>query len=451
MTHWWCSVRDSNWFPFSWRAAFSGLCLLLIFILRGGDRLQAAPVGAPAGLQPEPPAVYIVQPGDTLAELARRFHVRPIELLRANGPAPSADLAAYLKSPLPAGQTVTVPALTAHAGRRNYVEGQAPLVIATPFPAQLNHLGSPRFVLADYMMWYNPSIFDGTKTFDLPAAGPYDSSSPATIRRQLAEAQSACLDGFAAHWYGPFDPITTNNFQQLLTLSHGTPMQHAALLLTNTWPGTTEQTLIDAINYVLTNWADDPNYRKIDGRPLLIFTDMYRPFGEGNAGLAAWGRIRAATDPDHKTIWMAEGLYTTYNPLFDGLYVYRIDHRDYPQAYLKQARFANLLHALEQQQQGNLPVGGLYWADSIAPGYDDTRAGNTQMDFRDPSPPFARDRRAGGYYADTFAATAETNGDFLIVKSFNEWVEGTAIEPSQGEGDLYLNLTCQYANTYRQR
>ena len=103
------------------------------------------------------------------------------------------------------------------------------------------------------------------------------------------------------------------------------------------------------------------------------------------------------------------------------------------------------------EQQAGLPLGGLYWADSIAPGYDDTRAGNTLNDFRNPSPAFARDRRAGGYYADTFAATAETNGDFLIVKSFNEWVEGTAIEPSRGEGDLYLNLTCQYANAYRQR
>lgn len=436
----WIGLSQAPWFAWAWRAALTALCLAAMLALSGEVRLLAAPV---------PPTSHVAEPGETLAELARRFHIPPLALLRANGPAPTADLAAYLKADLLPGQTVHLPVLTRRGGRTQRQPGEVALVIATPFPAQLNHLGTPKFVLADYMLWYSPDVFDGTKTFDIPAAGPYSSSDPATIRRQVAQAQQACLDGFAAHWYGPFDPVTTTNFDQLLAASVNTPLQHAALLLTNTWPGTDEQTLIDAINYVLTHWVDHPNYRRVGGRPLLIFTDMNRPFGSDAASLAAWTRIRAATDPNHTTLWMAEGLYTTYNPLFDGLYVYRIDHRDYPQSYLKQARFAGLLRAVEAQ--GGLPIGGLYWGDSIAPGYDDTRAGNTLNDFRNPSPAFARDRRAGGYYADTFAATAETGGDFLIVKSFNEWVEGTAIEPSQGEGDLYLNLTCQYANAYRER
>jgi len=38
-----------------------------------------------------------------------------------------------------------------------------------------------------------------------------------------------------------------------------------------------------------------------------------------------------------------------------------------------------------------------------------------------------------------------------FVKSFNEWVEGTAIEPGAGFGSQYLGLTCQYANEYRGR
>ena len=46
---------------------------------------------------------------------------------------------------------------------------------------------------------------------------------------------------------------------------------------------------------------------------------------------------------------------------------------------------------------------------------------------------------------------AQTGGDFLFVKSFNEWVEGTAIEPGAGFGSGYLGLTCQYANEYRSR
>jgi hypothetical protein len=176
---------------------------------------------------------------------------------------------------------------------------------------------------------------------------------------------------------------------------------------------------------------------------------MERPWGNDTAALAAWQRIRAAVDPNHTSIWMAEGLKTIYNPLFDGLYVYRIDHRDFPQSWTKQKRWADALRGVERA--GNLPIGGLYFADTIAPGFDDTRAANAGNDLRSPAPPFARDRRNGGYYADTFAATSNTGGDFLFVKSFNEWIEGTEIEPGTSYGDFYLNQTCQYANQYRNR
>jgi hypothetical protein len=324
----------------------------------------------------------------------------------------------------------------------------AALPTPTPHPARLNHLGTPRVVLADYMLWYDRDTFDGTKTFNIPAAGPYRSSDPATLSRHLAEAQQACLDGFTPHWYGPFEPVTTGGFERLLAASRATGLRHAALLLTNMWPGMDEDGLADAIGYVLENWADHPNYLRLGGRPLLLFTDMHRPWGSEAAARAGWARLRATLDPDHESIWMAEGLFTTYNPLFDGLYVYRIDHAEYPQSWLKQPRFARLLRGLEMP---GLPLGGLYWADTIAPGYDDTRAGNILHDYRSPAPPFARDRRDGGYYADTWAVTAQTGGDFLLVKSFNEWVEGTAIEPGRGYGDLYLDLTCEYANEYRMR
>jgi hypothetical protein len=173
---------------------------------------------------------------------------------------------------------------------------------------------------------------------------------------------------------------------------------------------------------------------------------MTRPWRTAAAAQQGWARVRAASDPNRSAIWFAEGLSTAYNPLFDGLYVYRVDHRNAPGAWRKQPGYASALRKAEAASGQKL-----YFADSIAPGFDDTRSHRLRkgFDLRTPSPAFARDRRGGQYYRDTFEPTLQTNGDMLLVKSFNEWIEGTAIEPGRTYGDLYLNLTCELANAYR--
>ena len=43
----------------------------------------------------------------------------------------------------------------------------------------------------------------------------------------------------------------------------------------------------------------------------------------------------------------------------------------------------------------------------------------------------------------------QANADWAIITSFNEWSEGTQIEPSVSYGDDYLNLSAQLADVYR--
>jgi hypothetical protein len=305
--------------------------------------------------------------------------------------------------------------------------------------------GHNRPILADYVMWYQPDVFDGTKTFDVPAAGPYHSDDIGTIQRHVQLAQQACLNGLAAHWFGANEPRTTHNFGQLLAASSGSNLQHAVVLVQNSLRNTTEHDLIASLNFVMANWANHPNYLKIDGKPVIFFEGMTRPWGGVGAALQGWTRIRQAADPDRKTIWFAEGLTPAFNPLFDGLYVYRIDHKNAPRSWLKQPVFAQRLREAEKGAGVKL-----YFADTVAPGFDDTRSFKVKAtDVRMPATAFARNRADGGYYRDTFSVTSETGGDLLLVKSFNEWIEGTAIEPGSTYGDLYLNLTCELGNAYR--
>ncbi len=411
---------------------------------------------------------HVVRGGETLNCIGRGYGVLPSAIAQVNGLTTASSLTVGQTLAIPDVQWVNIssgpvcaPQFTPkYPGLTVTTPPPAPTtpvpVATTPSPTPatggtpgINHMGTEKVVIADYVMWYSPQDLDGSISWDAPASGPYQSDDLSTIQRHVAEAQRACLNGFSAHWYGPGDQRTTSNFNQLLKASAGTGLRHAILILTNILPGVTEQDIVNAVNYVKDNWAQGPNYLRLGGRPVLIFTDMSRPWGDDASALAGWTRIRAAADPNHSMIWMAEGLTTTYNPLFDGLYVYRIDHADFPESWLKQPRWATNLRTVEQQ--GNLPLGGLYFADTIAPGFDDTRAAAAGSDLRAPAPPFSRDRRDGGYYADTYSVIPQTGGDFLFVKSYNEWIEGTEIEPGRTYGDLYLNLTCRYANDYRSR
>ena len=314
-------------------------------------------------------------------------------------------------------------------------------------PSIVHAQPASRPILADYIMWYQPDTFDGSKTFDVPAAGPYHSDDPATIQHHLALAGRACLDGFAAHWFGLSEPRTTHNFQRLLAASEGNNLRHAVVLLENNLPGIGEEHLIQSLRFALDQWAAHPNYLKMDGRPVIFFEGMTRPWRNVEAARAAWARIRQAVDPQRRGIWFAEGLSPAFNPLFDGLYVYRIDHKNAPRSWLKQPALAARLRKVAQGAGIRL-----YFADTIAPGFDDTRSRAVQAtDVRTPSPAFARDRANGAYYRDTFSVTPKTGGDLLLVKSFNEWIEGTAIEPGRTYGDLYLELTCELGAAYRRQ
>jgi len=73
---------------------------------------------------------------------------------------------------------------------------------------------------------------------------------------------------------------------------------------------------------------------------------------------------------------------------------------------------------------------------TVAPGYDDTNVR---------SPGNIVDRQNGSFYNSFWSAAKSSFPDEYIITSFNEWHEGTEIEPSLEYQDLYINLT--YSNT----
>jgi hypothetical protein len=62
---------------------------------------------------------------------------------------------------------------------------------------------------------------------------------------------------------------------------------------------------------------------------------------------------------------------------------------------------------------------------------------------------FARDREGGNYFAQSWSAAIASNPSWIVINSFNEWPEGSYIEPSAAFGDLFLGLSATYSQQFK--
>jgi hypothetical protein len=322
---------------------------------------------------------------------------------------------------------------------------------ATPLPASLPEpitsiSRNSRLVLAHYFAWYDSNGWDNCNISagDKPLE-PYYSDDPTTISRHIQLARDAGLNGFTLHWFAPGDR-TDRNFGTLLARSEGRNFFSTIVFSHHIWPGTVPsyQTVGDALRYVTNQHSSHPNFLRLDGKPVLLFTDVYRVPTSSESPQQFWAIVRQQVDPQHQMWWIAEGLDASYLSVFDGLYVFKISHAAYPHDYLKSPRWGAQVREWEQRTgQPKL------WLATISPGWDDLRAG-CQPDVRVPNTPHRLDRADGAVYRATFEAALASNPDWLIVSSFNEWVEGSYIEPSVFYGDQYLEMTKEFVRRFQQ-
>jgi hypothetical protein len=274
---------------------------------------------------------------------------------------------------------------------------------------------------------------------DLPVT-PYNSSDDATIDRQLQEATAAGVTGFISSWWGPGDP-TDQNFTKLLahsaTLENTTHIHFASSIYfesdASALQGTTK--IVSALRYLMATDAKDPHFFHWQGKPVFFFWD---PLGNGRT-LIQWATIRKQVDPNHTTIWSAEGVDINLLSVFDGIHLFSggywgIQHNDMnqvDQGFRAQVSAYNQTHKTQK-----------IWAAGVIPGYDDTRVPGRKGTYK-----IARNN--GATYHISWDAAIASNPDWITITSFNEWFEGAMIEPSVTYHNLYISITQQYTKKWR--
>ncbi len=247
------------------------------------------------------------------------------------------------------------------------------------------------------------------------------SRDPGVIGRQIYQAQGAGIDSFVVSWLGPGNP-TDERFKMMLDIAGGKGFSATIDFEANRYGS--RDALIGALTYVRDALEPHGAFARLNGKPILFF------WREQVRSVDEWAAIRQAVDPNHDQIWIAEGVNIAYQRIFDGHHLYSI------------AWSPDVSHTLSDWATRVRRAGAdKLWVATVMPGYDDTRT--TRSDK------FARGRQDGGFYRATWNAALATKPDLLIIDSWNEWVEGSMIEPSAKYGNLYLDITREYAAQFK--
>jgi hypothetical protein len=270
-----------------------------------------------------------------------------------------------------------------------------------------------------YYAWYDQNSWNNTLS-DQPVA-PYNSADRSTIQRQVSQAQGAGINGFELNWWGPNNPTDTN-LQTLLSVARPVGFKVTADYDMNSPFIHSSADVASALTY-LSRYFNDPTWFRYNGKPVVVF------YGIRQQPVATWATIRNQVDPNHQDFWMGEGDLFDYLSVFDGMHPYSIAWSPDPASQLASYAAQTRSHP------------GKVWMATAMPGYNDTRINGAQG--------FAIDRQNGAYYTKVWQGAVATKPDIISITSFNEWREGSMIEPSQSFGDLYLRLTRQLVDAYR--
>lgn len=301
--------------------------------------------------------------------------------------------------------------------------------------------------------WNNAGSFPGDDDIGAnfyPALGAYSSNSPDIISKHMEWISEAGIGVLAISWWGP------NSFTDKSVLTYLNLAETFGLKITFHIEPVYKsiEEFKKLIEYVVERYSHHPALFKYNGKPMYYIYDTGKvKFNEWNKLLSVNGEMSIRnTNLDAVFIghWerRLDGEFIIKSG-FDGFYTYYASDgfmfgcttSNWPIL----AKFAN--------------ENDLLFIPCPGPGYIDTRIRpwNTRA---------TKDRENGKYYEQMFMNAVNVNPDFIGITSFNEWHEGTQIEPAipksistftykdygkENDPEFYIRKTKELINRFTQK
>lgn len=259
---------------------------------------------------------------------------------------------------------------------------------------------------------------------DYPAIGAYDSRDGGVAGTQIDQAKSAGIDAFVVSWYGLEDGGTTTAvLNNMLDRAAERGFQvGAAVDIFSSQFNRSPEALVNSLKWLVYDRANHPAYLRYNGKPVIFFAFQDRA-GFTNA---QWQDIRNQVDPDHNSMWIAEGISgcCIYGGAMDGMYAFNLAW-----ANGSSGRYSS-------ESNANRNAGGSLYVPTIHPGWDETKIAAREDRGNATSP---RDRADGRFLANSFNGAVASGADVILVGTWNEFVENSHIEPSLKYGTQSLD------------
>lgn len=308
-------------------------------------------------------------------------------------------------------------------------------------------------IMAFYYGWYGTLLDSGRwvhwqnvdaaaehidNSTDFPEYGAYDSHDPALLERQVIAARAAGITGFIASWWGQHG-FEDQGMPLLLTAAgkHGLAVSAYYEKIEGTDLAIRAKAAVSDLDYLLKQYGSDKAWLRANGKPVIFV------YGRALGALppSAWRDVIAEVRHDNPggVVLITDSFapdYVAYVAEFDGASIYNITGQTQHKTPTEVAAWAHVAYPkMVASAQGKIST------VTIIPGYDDSHVGR-------PLPRPVTDRYGGETYRALWQEAIVARPDWILITSWNEWHEGSELEPSVQYGSAILDETAAFSRQF---
>lgn len=333
----------------------------------------------------------------------------------------------------------------------------------TPDALEINPVEHDKHVGAYYYTWYRPE-YNGTEDSrwtewvpdDEPVLGSYNSTDPQVINQHIKWAREHGINWFNISWARESGGWHNGRFIQDYFLSaefgseidfsvfyEGVNLERSADKSIDFGREANRRKLRRDFGYFEDEYFGEPNYLTIDGRPVLTFYAAHEfentadAFEEAIASLSSDPLLIGAVLGANTLTGILHEVNTDTTRVFDAATGYMLYDGD----VAANGDYSDHVNWAETElEKWTLAANhtDLDYVPAIAPGLNDSEIPTRKEKYKHP----ILERDQAGFRDLTGIAEDRMDADLdaVMITSFNEWPEYTAVEPSREFGTTYLEI-----------